>query len=140
MPTSRGPYHGSTIAAVMRRASPTSRRRRRASPLRQPATISYRSGPSTYTGYVGFVRQTEAQHDAERHGPPRRRNPSVWSSTQSVAATIAASGRSSWKFSSEYTTKGAVPKKKAARRPDRASQSARPAPKVAARPTARKPA
>ena len=67
-----------------------------------------------------------------------RRNPSVWSSTQSVAATIAASGRSSWKFSSENTTKGAVPKKKAARRPDRASQRARPAPKVAARPTARK--
>ena len=47
MPTSRGPYHGSAIAAAMRRASPTSRRRRRASPLRKAATISYRSGPST---------------------------------------------------------------------------------------------
>ena len=71
MPTSRGPYHGSAIAAAMRRASPTSRRRRRASPLRQAPTISYRSGPSTYTGYVGFVSRPRPSTEAERHAPPR---------------------------------------------------------------------
>ena len=50
-----------------------------------------------------------------------------------------ASGRSSWKFSSENTTKGAVPNKNAASTPARSSHRARPTPKTAASPRARKP-
>jgi len=51
---------------------------------------------------------------------------------------MAASGRSSWKFSSMNTTKGAVTKRKAASRPASASSSRRPRPKTASVPTTRK--
>jgi hypothetical protein len=55
-----------------------------------------------------------------------------------ASATMAASGRSSWKLNSMNTTKGAVAKRKAASRPASASRSRRPSPKMASVPRTRK--
>ena len=97
------------------------------------------TGTSTYSANVGLVSIPRPHTTPKASAIGRRVRRSVASNTASARATIAASGKSSWKRSVENTTNGALPNSSAAATPTVPPARARPSRYTAAMPSPRKP-